>query len=69
MAADPNYYGESAQKDRARKLSDDELIRHARVSIDNRHRCRECFTCACVAVSRERWPHSLFHRYSPIDGM
>lgn len=27
-----------------------EVRTHARVSIDNRHRCRECFCCACVAV-------------------
>lgn len=29
-----------------------EVIRHARVSIDNRHKCRECFTCACAEVWR-----------------
>lgn len=38
----------------ARKLDDDELRRHASVSINNRHECRDCFTCACVAVLRER---------------
>lgn len=38
----------------ARKLDDNELRRHASVSIDNRHECRDCFTCACVAVLKER---------------
>jgi hypothetical protein len=28
----------------------DELKRHARVSTQNRHRCRACFCCACLAV-------------------
>jgi len=28
----------------------DEVRRHARVSSENRHRCRECFCCACAAV-------------------
>lgn len=27
-----------------------EIMRHAHVSIDNRHKCRECFTCACAEV-------------------
>lgn len=30
-----------------------EVKRHASVSIDNRHRCRDCFCCACVEVLRE----------------
>jgi len=40
--------------DEARKLPDDRLQAHARVSSDNRHRCRECFTCACLSVVYER---------------
>jgi hypothetical protein len=31
-----------------------ELIRHARVSLDNRHECRQCFTCACAHVWKNR---------------
>ena len=31
-----------------------ELIRHASVSIDNRHKCRSCFTCACAEVWRNK---------------
>ena len=38
----------------ARQLDDKELRRHARVSIDNNHRCMDCFCCACVEVMRER---------------
>lgn len=38
----------------ARRLPDAELARHAAVSRNNGHRCRECFTCACVAVQGER---------------
>jgi len=30
-----------------------EVRRHANVSRDNRHRCRECFCCACAEVLRE----------------
>ena len=25
-----------------------ELWRHAKVSLDNRHYCKDCFCCACV---------------------
>lgn len=38
----------------ARKLSDEELIRHASVSIDNNDTCGTCFCCACVTVMKER---------------
>lgn len=31
-----------------------ELRRHAHVSIDNRHKCRNCFTCACAAELYDR---------------
>lgn len=34
----------------ARGLTVVEAARHAQVSIANRHRCRGCFTCACVEV-------------------
>lgn len=48
----------SELKDQARELlktkGREEVRRHARVSIENRHHCRECFTCACVAVLAER---------------
>ena len=37
-------------KERAAMLDRDELKRHAHVSIDNRHKCQECFTCACAAI-------------------
>lgn len=40
-------------KERARQLEKSELRRHASISIDNRHKCKECFTCACVEVLRE----------------
>lgn len=30
-----------------------EVKRHASVSTDNRHSCRNCFCCACVAVLEE----------------
>lgn len=36
------------------RLPDDELSRHAHVSIDNRHRCLNCFTCACAAELYDR---------------
>ena len=38
----------------AKLLDPEECRRHARVSRDNRHRCRECFCCACLAVVTER---------------
>jgi hypothetical protein len=31
-----------------------EVRRHAMVSFNNRHRCYECFCCACMTVLRER---------------
>lgn len=37
----------------ARKLPRQELLRHASVSRDNRHRCQSCFTCACLTVAEE----------------
>ena len=38
----------------ARRLSTEDVRRHASVSTGNRHTCRECFTCACVVVLQER---------------
>ena len=38
----------------AETLPDAELARHASVSTQNRHRCTECFTCACEHVRRAR---------------
>jgi hypothetical protein len=35
-------------KRQANAIGYDEAYRHARVSIDNRHSCHECFCCACV---------------------
>lgn len=43
-----------AQLEAARKLDDDELQRHASVSVNNRHQCEECFCCAAFAVLGER---------------
>lgn len=33
---------------RALTLPRNEIERHASVSTNNHHKCRECFTCACV---------------------
>jgi hypothetical protein len=32
----------------AENLPVTEALRHALVSVANNHRCRECFTCACL---------------------
>ena len=40
--------------DQANELDDREVERHAWVSIHNRHRCEQCFTCACREVLRQR---------------
>lgn len=45
-------WGEMVSK--AMSLPADELSRHASVSTQNRHRCRECFTCACEYVRNDR---------------
>ena len=29
-----------------------EVLRHARVSFENKHFCHDCFTCACLVVYR-----------------
>lgn len=42
------------QLEAAKKLTTEELWRHARVSLNNRCKCNDCFCCACVAVLRER---------------
>ncbi len=41
----------------ARLFTEDraECLRHAMVSQDNRHKCQECFTCACLEVYRNRY--------------
>ena len=38
----------------ARRLSTADLRRHAAVSRENRHRCRECFCCAAWTVLEGR---------------
>lgn len=40
--------------DQAAALEPAECARHARVSRDNRHRCTDCFTCACLTVMELR---------------
>jgi hypothetical protein len=40
-------------KERARKLTRDELVRNALVARQNRHSCMDCFLCACVVVLGE----------------
>lgn len=49
--ATPTFFD---MKREARKLPFHELVRHAKVSMENRHECTECFTCACWAVIKER---------------
>ncbi len=41
-------------KAQAARLPLSDLARHAGVSLDNRHTCRECFCCAAVEVLREQ---------------
>lgn len=44
-------------KEQAAKLyreNPSEVWRHASVSTDNRHRCRQCFTCACLETLQSR---------------
>lgn len=38
----------------AAQLSPADLKRHAGVSTNNRHTCRDCFCCACAEVLREQ---------------
>lgn len=38
----------------ARKLPTVDLLRHASVSTNNRHRCEDCFCCAALTVMEER---------------
>lgn len=57
MRQSPNFRQWMAE---ARKLPWRELVRHAKVSHDNRHECRECFCCAClVEVRRGGLVHEL----------
>lgn len=41
-------------KEEARKLAKGELHRHASVSRNNRHKCKNCFCCAAMAVEDEQ---------------
>lgn len=41
-------------KRQAAALEHSEIRRHAHVSIDNRHQCRNCFCCAAAEVLAER---------------
>lgn len=43
-----------AMLQRASVLEASELQAHARVSLDNKHQCQECFTCACAKVYLDR---------------
>ena len=47
-----SFFEMREQAARLYKVDRREVRRHALVSIDNRHKCRECFTCACVEVWR-----------------
>lgn len=38
----------------ARAMRSLDLRRHAAVSVDNRHRCQDCFCCAAVEVLEAR---------------
>jgi hypothetical protein len=46
------FWSEALQQ--ADTLPDEELRRHALVSRDNKHECRDCFTCACLVIARQR---------------
>lgn len=47
-----NFWNDALRQ--AKQLSLPELSRHAHVSIDNRHSCQSCFTCACAVELCER---------------
>lgn len=49
-----NHAYRVAQLKAAVELPNKEAHAHARVSLENRHHCRECFCCACVDVIRAR---------------
>ncbi len=40
-------------KRQANAIGFDEAKRHASVSLNNRHKCHDCFCCACVEYTRE----------------
>jgi hypothetical protein len=54
-------------RNNASYLADDELDRHAHVSIDNKHECRQCFCCACLAERRERIRRRTFYPKSAAE--
>lgn len=51
MANTNPQYGYALQTFREKGI--EELQRHAGVSIDNRHSCGTCFTCACVKLAKQ----------------
>ena len=48
-------------------MNDRDLTRHARVSLDNRHRCVECFCCACATVREEKAKDAFDKRRAARD--
>ena len=52
MTAESSSFSEML--DEARKLPDEQLQSNAEVSTIGRHRCRACFTCACLSIVYER---------------
>lgn len=50
-------------KREARKLPLADLKRHASVSLDNKHQCKSCFTCACVEVSQDYFARVQWAEY------
>ena len=52
MNPDRNFWKRALEA--ASYLDDNELRRHARISINNSHQCVDCFTCACVTEMHKR---------------
>ena len=49
-ASEPGF---DVMKQQARGLPVADAARHASVSLRNDHRCRQCYTCACLTVLEE----------------
>ena len=46
----PTWWNQLTHAEKLYKENPKEVLRHARVSVDNRHFCHECFCCACKVI-------------------
>lgn len=54
LPTEPTWFNQLSHAQELYKSDPKEVLRHARVSTENRHFCHECFCCACVVIYRNQ---------------